>query len=82
MTFTKGPTISLTYDEVLALATQLSPKEQQQLANELARKRLGELMEEMRPKRPVPQKEIMRASKEARKRVQARHRRAAAAGRR
>ena len=82
MSFTKGPTISLTYEEVLDLATQLSPDEQQRLTKELARKRLGELMDDMRPKKPVPQKEILKASKEARKRVQARRRNEAAADRR
>lgn len=82
MTFTKGPTISFTYDEVLALATQLSPKEQQRLTKELARKRMLELMDEMRPKKPVPQKEILKAARASRKRVQARQKDETASGRR
>ena len=82
MTFTKGPTISFTYEEVVDLAKQLSLEEQVKLTKELARKRLLELVKEMRPRKPVPEKEILKASKLARKRVAARYRRDAAADRR
>ncbi len=74
MEFTQGPSITLTYEQVLELATQLSPEQQQELARELAQNRLKALVKEMRPKRPVPQKEVMKAAKEARKRVAARMR--------
>jgi hypothetical protein len=84
MSFTKGPSISLTYEQVEELASQLSEEEQlrlsRKLEKDLARRKLLDLMEEMRPKKPVPEKEILKAAKEARKRVAARYRREGHAG--
>jgi hypothetical protein len=85
MSFTKGPSITLTYDQVEQLTEQLSQDEQFKLADKLskklARKKLLDLMDSMRPKKPVSAKDIMKASKEARKNVQARRRNEASAGR-
>lgn len=85
MSFTKGPSITLTYDQVEQLTEQLSPDEQFKLADKLskklARKRLLDLMDSMRPKKPVPAKVIMKASKEALKNVQERRRNEATSGR-
>jgi dihydroneopterin aldolase len=85
MSFTKGPSITLTYDQVEQLADQLSQEEQFKLADKLskklARKKLLDLMDSMRPQKPVAKKEILKASKEARKHVQARRRHEASAGR-
>ncbi len=86
MSFLKGPSLSFTYDQVEHLASQLSEKEQirlsRKLEKDLARKKLLELMDAMRPKKPVSEKEILKASRIARKRVATRYRREAAAGRR
>jgi hypothetical protein len=86
MSFTKGPSINLTYEQVERLTDQLSEPEQlklaEKLSRKLARKKLLGLMEAMRPKKPVPQKEILAAARDARKRVQQRSRDASAKGRR
>jgi len=86
MSFTKGPSITLTYEQVERLTDQLSEPEQMKLAEKLsrklARKKLLDLVESMRPKKPVPQREILRASKEARERVQQHSRNGKASGRR
>jgi hypothetical protein len=86
MSFTKGPSITLTYDQVERLTEQLSEDEQFKLADKLskklARKKLLDLMDSMRPKKAVPAEKILKAAKEARKNVQARKRDEATAGRR
>jgi hypothetical protein len=85
MAFTKGPSITLTYDQVEQLTEQLSQEEQFKLADKLskklARKKLLDLMDAMRPKKPATAKDIMKASKEARKTIQDRRRHEASAGR-
>jgi len=86
MSFTKGPSISLAYEQVEDLISQLSTGEKlrlaQKLDKELARQRLRELFDEIRPKKPVSEAEILKVSKQVRKRVAARYRREAASGRR
>ncbi|MFT3885485.1 MAG: hypothetical protein QM724_08670 [Flavobacteriales bacterium] len=88
MSLTKGPSISftVTYEQVEQLASQLSEKERlkltRKLEKDIARLKLLGLMDEMRPTKAVPEKEVLKASKEARKRVATRYRRDAAAGRR
>jgi len=86
MSFTKGPSITLTYDQVERLTEQLSEDEQFKLADKLskklARKKLLDLMDSMRPKKAVPAAQILKAAKEARKNIQARRRDEATAGRR
>ena len=86
MSFTKGPSITLTYEQVERLTDQLSDTEQLKLAEKLgrklARKKLLDLIQEMRPEKPVPQREILEAAKEARKRVAKRRRDASVKGRR
>lgn len=84
MVFTKGPSISLTYEQVEELVSQLGTEEKlhpaQKPDKELARKRLRGLFDEVRPKKPVAATEIVKVSKAVRKNVAARHRREAAAG--
>jgi len=86
MSFTKGPSISLTYEQVEELVSQLGADEKQRLARkldkELARKKLRKLFDEIRPKKPVGEAEILKVSKQVRKRVAARSRNEAASGRR
>ena len=86
MLFTKGPALNLTYEQIEDLAAQLPADEQVKLARkldkDLARKRLRDLFLEIRPKKPVPEAEILKVSKEVRKRVAARYLRDADAGRR
>jgi hypothetical protein len=88
MSLTKGPSISfsVTYEQVEQLASQLSEKERLKLTRKLekglARQKLLDLMDSMRPAKAVAEKEILKASKEARKRVAARSRRDATADRR
>lgn len=86
MSFTKGPSISLTYEQVEDLVSQLDAKEKQRLAKkldkELARKKLRELFDDIRPKKPVSETEILKVSKQVRKRVAARYRSETASGRR
>jgi hypothetical protein len=86
MSFTKGPSISLTYEQVEELVSQLNSDDKVRLAKkldkELARKKLREFFDEMHPKKPVSEAEILKVSKEVRKRVAARFRREAASGRR
>jgi len=84
MLFTKGPSLNFTYEQIEDLAAQLPPDEQVKLARkldkDLARKRLRELFAVIRPKKPVRDAEILKVSKEVRKRVATRYRRDAAAG--
>lgn len=86
MSFTKGPSINLTYEQVAELVSQLNPEEKQRLIQkldkELARTKLRELFDEVRPKKPVGEAEILKVSKQVRKRVAARSRNEAATGRR
>jgi hypothetical protein len=86
MSFTKGPSISLTYEQVAELVAQLKPEEKQRLIRkldkELARMKLRELFDEVRPKKPVGDAEILKVSKQVRKRVAARSRNEADPGRR
>lgn len=86
MAFTKGPSISLTYEQVVELVSQLGTEEKLHLAEkldkELARKRIRGLFDEVRPKKPVGAAEILKVSKQVRKNVAARHRREATTGRR
>lgn len=86
MSFTKGPSLNFTYEQIEDLAQQLPAEEQVKLARkldkDLARERLRKLFDEIRPKKPVSEAEILKVSKEVRKRVAARYRRDAAAGRR
>ncbi|MEX1132052.1 MAG: hypothetical protein WEC15_02405 [Flavobacteriales bacterium] len=78
MTFTKGPSIVLTYEQIEQLIDQLTEPEQLKLAENLCRKlarnKLLDLIDSMRPKKAVTANEIMKASKDARKRVQAQRR--------
>jgi len=57
MSFTKGPSITLTYDQDEQLTEQLSQDEPFKLADKLskklARKKLLDLMDSMRPEKPV-----------------------------
>jgi hypothetical protein len=82
MSFTKGPSIVLTYEQVERLTDQLSDTEQLKLAEKLGRKlartKLLDLILKMRPEKPVPEREILEAAKEARKRVAKRCRDASA----
>lgn len=75
MSFTKGPSISLTYEQVEALVSQLDASEKQRLVKkldkELARKELRELFDEVRPRKPVSEAEILKVSKQVRNRVAA-----------
>jgi hypothetical protein len=84
MSFTKGPSITLTYEQVERLTDQLTDTEQLKLAEKLSRKlahrKLLDLIQEMRPAKAVPQREILAAAKEARKRVAKRRRDANAQG--
>ena len=86
MSFTKGPAPNLTYEQVEHFAAQLSDDEQIKLAKklekDLARRKLLMLMDEIRPKKPVSEAEILKISKQVRKRVAARYSRDAAARRR
>ena len=85
MKLNQGPSINLTYEQVEALASQLSPEEQLKLSlkleKSLAREQLKELFKSVRPKRPVREAEILTVSADVRKRVQARFRRANASDR-
>lgn len=86
MSFTKGPSISLTYEQVEELVSQLSPTDKARLARkldkELARKELRQLFDAVRPNKPVSEAEILKVSKQVRKRVAARSRNEATSGRR
>jgi len=85
MSFTKGPSISLTYEQVEELVSQLNAEEKQRLAESLKREDVQAdwdgIFAAIRPGQ-VPQREIDRVVKQVRAKRQARLRREAGPGRR
>ncbi|MFN6116172.1 MAG: hypothetical protein ACK46G_05000 [Flavobacteriales bacterium] len=78
MSFTKGPHISLTYEQVEELVSQLGAKEKQRLAESLRKEGIkadwDEIFAAITPGQ-VPQQEIDRVVKKVRAKRQARLRR-------
>lgn len=85
MSFTKGPSISLTYDQVEELVSQLSADDKERLALSLKRKGVkaswDEIFAAIKPGQ-VSQREIDRVVKQVRSKRQAHARGEAAEGRR
>ncbi len=85
MSYTKGPSISLTYEQVEELVSQLDAREKQRLAESLRKDGVkadwDEIFAAIKPGQ-VPQREIDRVVKNVRAKRQARLRREADPGRR
>lgn len=85
MSFTKGPSISLTYEQVEELVSQLDSREKERLAEALRKEGVkadwDRIFAAIKPGQ-VPQREIDRVVKKVRSARQARLRREADRGRR